>query len=290
MSVRNTTLQLPSSYFENSPKEAIKSILGNDAIVISYERVPIILPNNYIWVNVKYKCLDIDPFKIFKITETKRISNNQSRFVANVNGHYVIVKTDNDGKPFWAKLNNIKEQGYKLSSSEDFDYSIYYYANIIRSTADLFNGYCSIVMNDKLGLHGTKIEAYKELDKPLSNLIPGIDVKCDTKYEKNLLTDFKAVDNYTIKKYVYIDYWKSVDMLNIPDSIVFNASEMTPREIYKKLIDQKAIIICSKKRLNPFTFLVVPNRSCDITKEEIKILLNVLTLDALNYNEYKKDN
>ena len=79
MSVRNTTLQLPSSYFENNPKEAIKSILGNDAIIISYERVPIILPGNYIWINVKYKCLDIDPFKIFKITETKRISNNQEK-------------------------------------------------------------------------------------------------------------------------------------------------------------------------------------------------------------------
>jgi hypothetical protein len=285
----NRNIVLPGSFYELNPVTAIKSILGNDVKIIEYKKLPVILTHSNVLVHVEYTYLDLDPFKLFKINSTKQLANNQQKYVTNIDGHTILFTNNNNNQPFWTKLRNIKENGYQMNAGE-FEYNIYYYGSIIRSQQDIQNSYCSIILNNELGLHGTKIEVYANYKKPFKDLIPNHTFKTDVNYEKNLISTYCAINNYTIAKKIDTTYWMSeIDKNNIPDSIVIDCSDISPNDLVKKLSRQKAVIFCLSQRKNPFVFLLIPHRDGCIKLPQIQILVNTLILDAMNLNVWLED-
>ena len=75
-------LRFPSSIYYADPYAAIRSILGNDVEIISFNESNVILPDSTILVNVEYSSIDFDAFKLWEVEETKIISQQSQKVVA----------------------------------------------------------------------------------------------------------------------------------------------------------------------------------------------------------------
>jgi hypothetical protein len=284
-----TILKIPNSIYSANPEKAIVSILGNDIKIISHEPVNIITNNDEQFINVKYSCIDINPFVIYKIDDIKRCNTHSSFHVCKINNTFVLLTSKPDKLPCYIRINIIKTKKFQLSN--DTDIYISYHGTIIKNKTGIFNNFTNLFEIPKLTIHGFNLYgSIKDVNVPFNEKFKEI-VKnnpFDIQTEKTIFKNFDMFDISGINKYISLNSFKNIDIKNIPNDVIINCESLTPVDIIKQFADKHGIIYLSNKRNSPFVFYLVPDEFYTITKEFLKHLIYILVKDAENLTIFTK--
>ena len=336
--VHEIELRFPSSIYYADPYAAIRSILGNDIEILDYKESNIILPDSNILVNVKYSAIDFDLFKLWKIEDTKITSQQSQKVVAtqlrdtitgellnsiandaSTNARATAANaTANDSisriPPKIVIISNYSPK-YKLVFIKYLDrvnlnsnQNIRYYGFVPQSKSDVLHSYCSIVDNQYLSYHGSKLklpnvgksEAYltNNCDSAklnIQNETRSIQKLFTTGIETNNFTnlnfDLSVIFNIaratiangttsTIANGTTAEIEKEIDLnsssLSVSSGFI-NLAGKSADEIKKAFVGQRGIIILSKFRDNISTILYLNSAANNIYITE-NIIDNLLLI------------
>ena len=315
-------LRFPSSIYYADPYAAIRSILGNDVEIISFNESDIILPDSTILVNVEYSSIDFDAFKLWEVEETKIISQQSQKVVATklkdtITGNELNSTTkDKNLPPKIVVISNYTPKT-KLIFIKYLDRinvgngNIKYYGYSPQSKSDILHSYCSIIDTEFLSYHGSKLKSPKsvfpkdvqELKSSKLNLdleIKAIDKLSNNGIETNNFTNSIIALNNLLNSTdnIRLNDSKTLSEITIRDIPTTNGgfisfSNYTIEELKKAFVGQKGLLIMSKFRNNISTVLYLNTSQADnivITEQAIDNLLLVIDYDNYNLNLYEKYN
>lgn len=265
---------VPNNIYYADPYSAVRSILGNDVEIIELNVSDIILPNNNIIINVKYKMVDFDAFKLYKVEKTKLLKQLSDRYIIDE----IEDTTTNE------KINIKIIVDFNITDSPKYVYLKYYnspypdltlYGKEITKN-DVFHSWCSIFDSIYLSYHGVSIKHILNEDKTFKTLLSK-SVELDEKKELEAYKELTALKNNNFNNACYdIDYLKG-------DIEIINVSNLTPKDL-KKMIGETGILILSEFRKHPFCLLKIKNNESKITSSTIENLIIVLEYDGFNFN------
>lgn len=337
--IHEIELRFPSSIYYADPYAAIRSVLGNDIEILDYKESNIILPDSNILVNVKYSAIDFDLFKLWKIEDTKITSQQSQKVVAtqlrdtitgellnsnsnnNKNSQNSAIPLTNTSTNF-EKLVIISNYSpkYKLIFIKYLDrvnlnsnQNIRYYGFVPQSKSDVLHSYCSIVDNQYLSYHGSKLKFDEKLLRNLNlNTNSKLNIQNETRSIQKLFTTGIETNNFTNLNFdlstifniaaangvdlktiatasTVGEFEKEIDLnkeeLAISSGFV-NLTGKSADEIKKAFVGQRGIILLSKFRDNISTILYLnsSNNNVYITENIIDNLLLVMNYDNYNLN------
>jgi hypothetical protein len=151
----------PANYYNKNPIEAITSVVGTNAEIISIKRHKLILPNNRVLIDVKYKSIDFDTFTIYLCDNPKLVSigsnymisinNTDIRTGEKVNIPIKIFKPvlsslNNDLTKCFIKINTLIADN---SQNNERNNILHYYGIQIKDPHDILHDYCSMFKFNK---------------------------------------------------------------------------------------------------------------------------------------------
>ena len=348
--VHEIELRFPSSIYYADPYAAIRSVLGNDIEILDYKESNIILPDSNILVNVKYSAIDFDLFKLWKIEDTKITSQQSQKVVATqlrdtitgellnstANGASSTITTANttSASSITAANDDSKiviisnySPKYKLVFIKYLDrvnlnsnQNIRYYGFVPQSKSDVLHSYCSIVDNQYLSYHGSKLKLPNSI--LVSNNITDkskLNIQNETRSIQKLFTTGIETNNFTNLNFdlsvifniaaattatiangtttsiangaasTILSNCEEIDLNNSILSVssgFVNLAGKSADEIKKAFVGQRGIIILSKFRDNISTILYLNSTANNIyiTENIIDNLLLIMNYDRYNLN------
>jgi hypothetical protein len=286
---KNVSLRIPDNIYYSNPYAAVRSILGNDVQIININPSDVILNNNDILVNVDYKSIDFNSFKMYEIVETKILSNQSRETIA------TKVKD--------TITNEIIEQNIILYSDEIIDITpgkfifikyidnvnymnLQYYGEVL-NVHNVLHSYCSIIDTQFLSYHGNDIP---NVDVDYSSIKSEIDPELESKAYYKLLSI--SPNNYTNSNF---------DLSNIYSKFGYNNATLktidkypTTKGIYiisnwntSEFVNKHGILIVSKYRHHPLAIIFISSDSDMITKQNIDDMFKMLSYDLYNMRMLK---
>jgi len=305
-------LRFPSSIYYADPYAAIRSILGNDVEIISFNESSIILPDANVLINVEYSSIDFDLFRLYSIEETKTISQQSQKIVATKlrdtitnellpEDKIVVILKDNKSTASPKIFINYLDQ---IGNKNEIK-NIKYYGFIPQSKSDVLHSYCSVIDTEFLSYHGTSIKhtpTFEKSDK-LGQTLP-LNVDLENKAIQKLSIGYGIeVNNFTNSNIdlsillnfgVVLDSQTELSNLKLQEiklddvskkSGIINLSGLKIDDIRKALLNQKGIILISKYRDNISSIVYFKcNSNIIITNNCIENMLLVLDYDNYNLN------
>lgn len=344
--IHEIELRFPSSIYYADPYAAIRSVLGNDIEILDYKESNIILPDSNILVNVKYSAIDFDLFKLWKIEDTKITSQQSQKVVATqlrdtITGELLNSDSNNNNKnsqnsaiPLTNTSTNFEKlviisnysPKYKLIFIKYLDrvnlnsnQNIRYYGFVPQSKSDVLHSYCSIVDNQYLSYHGSKLKFDEKLLRNLNSIATAtsnskLNIQNETRSIQKLFTTGIETNNFTnlnfdlstifniaaangvdLKTFTTTsttgEFEKEINLnkeeLAVSSGFV-NLTGKSADEIKKAFVGQRGIILLSKFRDNISTILYLNsnllNNNVYITENIIDNLLLVMNYDNYNLN------
>lgn len=304
-SLHSKNITLPSNIYYTNPNAAVRSILGNDVEIVNIEESDVILPNDSILLKVDYKMIDFNSFKLYKVVETKALSQQSNKKISTVlidtitneqlTDRNIIVMTTNTSNFYvFLKYSTINNSNQSLNNITS------YYGLEVSTPNAVLHSYCSIFDSNYLSYHGNIIPKILNDDDQFNKYNIKIDssIEFETQNYKQL-TKIKN-NNFTSTCYD-ISYLKDIDNINTYNMIEFNKADFKTLKQptllnlinakvsdLKKLTNNKGIIIVSQFRQSPFIILFIPTNSEVITESTLSNLKTVLEYDIYNYNLLSK--
>lgn len=267
-------LIIPNSIYYADPFSAVRSILGNDVEILELNISDLVLFNDKVIVNVKYKMLDFDAFKLYKVEKTKLLKQLSDRYIIDE----IIDTITNE------KINIKIIVDFNITDSPKYVYLKYYnspypdltiYGKEVTKN-DVFHSWCSIFDSLYLSYHGTSIKHILNEDKQFKTLTKK-EIELNEKEELNAYNEMTAYKNNNFNNACYdIDYLKG-------ETEILNLSNLTPKDL-KKMINTTGILILSEFRKCPFCLIKIKNEESIITESTIENLIIVLEYDGYNFN------
>lgn len=294
----STNLQIPSSIYYADPYAAVRGILGNDVELVSVNEQPMYLPDSNVLVNVEYKMLDFDIFRLYKIITSKTLNNISSQTVAtqiqdtrtkDMINTLVIISTP-PSQTSYMFIKCIATVNATMTPMQ-----IKYYGVPVMKPADVLHSFSSVVDAEFISYHGTQLTHGVEKIPKLT-----LNSHTETSAFRQLMT-LKS-NNYTGISHPIIKLMSTVgqsdlDIIKLKDistssassssltkSCILDMSDMTPSQIVDKLVGKSGIIIVSEYRECLWAVVYIPSDDAHITSQCINKLLILLSNDAFNYD------
>lgn len=285
----STNLQIPSSIYYADPYAAVRSVLGNDVELVSVNEQPMYLPDSNVLVNVEYKMLDFDIFRLYKIITSKTLNNISSQTVAtqiqdtrtkDMINTLVIISSSQTSYMFIKCIATVNATMTPMQ--------IKYYGVPVMKPADVLHSFSSVVDAEFISYHGTQLTHGVEKIPRLT-----LNSHTETSAFRQLMT-LKS-NNYTGISHPIIKLMSTVgqsdlDIIKLKDisstltkPCILDMSDMTPSQIVDKLVG-KGIIIVSEMRECLWAVVYIPSDDAHITSQCIDKLLILLSNDAFNYD------
>lgn len=285
----STNLQIPSSIYYADPYAAVRSVLGNDVELVSVNEQPMYLPDSNVLVNVEYKMLDFDIFRLYKIITSKTLNNISSQTVAtqiqdtrtkDMINTLVIISSSQTSYMFIKCIATVNATMTPMQ--------IKYYGVPVMKPADVLHSFSSVVDAEFISYHGTQLTHGMEKIPKLT-----LNSHTETSAFRQLMT-LKS-NNYTGISHPIIKLMSTVgqsdlDIIKLKDisstltkPCILDMSDMTPSQIVDKLVG-KGIIIVSEMRECLWAVVYIPSDDAHITSQCIDKLLILLSNDAFNYD------
>lgn len=285
----STNLQIPSSIYYADPYAAVRSVLGNDVELVSVNEQPMYLPDSNVLVNVEYKMLDFDIFRLYKIITSKTLNNISSQTVAtqiqdtrtkDMINTLVIISSSQTSYMFIKCIATVNATMTPMQ--------IKYYGVPVMKPADVLHSFSSVVDAEFISYHGTQLTHGVEKIPKLT-----LNSHTETSAFRQLMT-LKS-NNYTGISHPIIKLMSTVgqsdlDIIKLKDisstltkPCILDMSDMTPSQIVDKLVG-KGIIIVSEMRECLWAVVYIPSDDAHITSQCIDKLLILLSNDAFNYD------
>ena len=291
-------LIIPSYVYYKDPIQAVKSLLGNDVEIISTKVNHIILHNGYISVCAKYKALDFNSFKLYKVLETKLLTVNTNTYVATKIQDTITNEIITTPVKLGVKGNSFK---YIYIIYINTLNQISYGGVNIKSKKDIFHSYSSLFDSKYLSYHGTSIPKLIKDTEPLSNLLSFKSkniLENDIKSLNNLLTKnnnysktIYTLSNSDIKgiKYSTLEELVKEFEINSKVSGLVDLSKYSLNDILKLILNKRGNIILSNQRDNPFMcYISLDNNYHLLTENVLNNLITVVSYDAFNYKNFEE--
>lgn len=291
-------LIIPSYVYYRDPIQAVKSLLGNDVEIISTKVNHIILHNGYISVCAKYKALDFNSFKLYKVLETKLLTVNTNTYVATKIQDTITNEIITTPVKLGVKGNSFK---YIYIIYINTLNQISYGGVNIKSKKDIFHSYSSLFDSKYLSYHGTSIPKLIKDTEPLSNLLSFKSkniLENDIKSLNNLLTKnnnysktIYTLSNSDIKgiKYSTLEELVKEFENNSKVSGLVDLSKYSLNNILKLILNKRGNIILSNQRDNPFMcYISLDNNYHLLTENVLNNLITVVSYDAFNYKNFEE--
>lgn len=300
-SLHSRNITLPSNIYYTNPYSAVRSILGNDVEIINIEESDIILPNDSILLKVDYKMIDFNSFKLYKVVETKALSQQSNKKISTVlvdtitneqlTDRNIMVMTTNTSNFYvflkYSTISNSTQPSNNITS---------YYGLEVSTPNAVLHSYCSIFDSNYLSYHGNDIPAILKDNERFNKY--NIKIDASVEFETQNYKQLTKIKNNNFTSTCYdISYLKDVDKINTYNMVEFNdANFKTLKQptllnlINAKVSDlnnlknNKGIIIVSQFRQSPFVILFIPSDSEIITDSTLSNLRTVLDYDIFNYN------
>lgn len=260
---------LPNNYFEKNEIQAIKSIIGNDIKIISYNKADEILHNNNCVVDVEYDCLDFSPFDIYFVDEVKKLNVNSEKYVAKINNKIVKLKLDSKRSNFYIRISPIN---FSTTTEETVEIN---YNGFEVNENNLLCDFCTIFGNKYLTFHGNTVTS-----NPKFNLR----VKPDIKKDNKAFNRFRSINKKDIKTFNH-----ELELSNkiIDKPIVFDFSDMKKEEIIESINNtSKGIFILIHNRSSPYSVIYIPDLNFRISNIQKEYLLDAIFKDIENYEKF----
>ena len=291
-------LIIPSYVYYKDPIQAVKSLLGNDVEIISTKVNHIILHNGYISVCAKYKALDFNSFKLYKVLETKLLTVNTNTYVATKIQDTITNEIITTPVKLGVKGNSFK---YIYIIYINTLNQISYGGVNIKSKKDIFHSYSSLFDSKYLSYHGTSIPKLIKDTEPLNNLLSFKSkniLENDIKSLNNLLTKnnnysktIYTLSNSDIKgiKYSTLEELVKEFEINSKVSGLVDLSKYSLNDILKLILNKRGNIILSNQRDNPFMcYISLDNNYHLLTENVLNNLITVVSYDAFNYKNFEE--
>ena len=289
----STNLQIPSSIYYADPYAAVRGILGNDVELVSVNEQPMYLPDSNVLVNVEYKMLDFDIFRLYKIITSKTLNNISSQTVAtqiqdtrtkDIINTLVILSTP-PSQTSYMFIKCIATVNATMTPMQ-----IKYYGVPVVKPADVLHSFSSVVDAEFISYHGTQLTHSVEKIPKLT-----LNSHTETSAFRQLMT-LKS-NNYTGISHPIIRLMSTVgqsdlDIIKLKDisstsltkPCILDMSDMTPSQIVDRLVGKDGIIIVSEMRECLWAAVYIPSDDAHITSQCIDKLLILLSNDAFNYD------
>ena len=281
-------IAIPSTEFQKNELQSIFSILGNDVFIHNYTKIPLLLSNGFLLVDVEYEQIDFNTFELYLVSNAKQLNVNSDKYVVTVNGKYVkILKPTKD--KFYIKI-----FATNLDVAEENDIQIHYYGLEIKKPKDIMHNFCSIFGTNKLSYHGTKLTT--KIEKYINPLKTKINPLEETLNFKNINVINKDYTNSYINlaSFKINDLFNNLEVIKITQypkkTCIIDFEGNTPDELKKYLLSlKKGYIILLDKR-NPTSLIYVSDTINDLTEHQINYTLLTIGLDLENLEKWCKLN
>lgn len=279
-------IKIPSQEFQKDEYQSIRSILGNDIFIESFNKNEILLPNNYILVDVKYQHIDFNTFDIILVDNPKQLNLNSDKYIVIYQGKYIkLIKPSKD--KFWIKIYANKQE---VTNDKDID--IHYYGIEIKKPKDILHSFISIFGINKLSYHGTTINTNLIFFKnPLNEDI-------DPKKECKFLKEFNVVEKNYTNSYIDVNSFKIQDPINDLSivtlkeqpkcSCIIDFNNSSKEELKKYLLNLKKGYIILTQNRNPTSLIYIKNCNYTLGEKEVDYIILTISLDLENLEKFVK--
>ena len=277
-------IQIPSCEFQKNELQSIYGILGNDIFIHEYHKIPMLLPNGLVLIDVKYEQVDFNTFDIYLVSNPKQFNVNSDKYIVTIDDKYVqILKPSKD--KFYIKLHAMKYE-----SMTENDIKIHYYGLEIKKPKDVLHNFCSIFGMNKLSYHGNKLKS--NIKKYINPLKSKINIKEEMINFKNLNVINKDYTNSYINmnSFKLDDLYNDLEIITLKQypksSCIIDFENSTFDELYDYLKSlKKGYIILTDKRC-PTSLIYIKNNTCDLTETQIYYTLLTINLDLENLTKW----
>ena len=317
----------PANYYNKNPIEAITSVVGTNAEIISINKHKSILPNNRILVDVKYKSIDFDTFTIYLCDNPKLISIGSNFMISDNNtdistGEIVKVPIK-IFKPVVSSLNNdIKKCFIRINTlvENKETKNLHYYGIQIKDPHEIFHDYCSMFRFDKdpealLNLrreseiikYVTKFDQTETFKNILNEIdLDDVDIKQQINYYEDLTTvvsldhnSRKDIEYFKLKLQPYSFYKLAPDSLikhyhsiaenkNVACHLDFR--NITPIMLKNLLLKLKTGIVILMKKRHYTSLIYINDDTKKINVDEVYSIIEKDLNNLLNINKYLVSN
>lgn len=291
---KEENLTLPSAFYYADPYAAVRSILGNDISIISLKVLDIILPDECIVVYVKYSSIDFDSFKLYKVLNTKILSQQSNKCVATelqdtitgeiIKDKLVLLRMESHKKEFYITIKYFQN----INSASD----IVYYGTEV-NLENFKSSFISIFDSRYLSYHGSLLQPPK-VEEAFKNFKTDLDATAETEAFYNLI---KVKNNNFTNACFDASYIHKYYVSTLQALPIFKVSEIS-KEISQdcildlegdisnldKLIGMNAVLIISGSRKNILSCILIHSISDILTKNAIDNAKIVLSYDVYNAN------
>lgn len=299
------TISLPSKIFYADNYGSIKSILGNDIFIEKYTKNDILLPNNYVLINVEYQQIDFSSFEIYQVSNPKKMNLNSNKYVVEIkNGdkkYYVKVMKPNENK-FWIKLYacRVEEPLFEEKNEMFSPLSIHYFGLQIKNPREILHNFCTLFGNEIFTYHGTKLTYnYNKCFNFYENKIPNELVSVDAKKETEAFKNINAIKKGEVNSYYNTSWFKKFDLINVLPTIevkdkedykqiikegvyIIKFNQLTPSDLEELLLKLKYGFVVLTNERSLFSLLYFNTKDYVLTKNMIEMTLTTIVLDYLN--------
>lgn len=279
-------ITLPSAVYYADPHAAVRSILGNDVSIISLEVLDIILPNENIIVKATYNSVDFNAFKLYKVLETKVLSQQSKKYVATKIVDTITGEVINDTL---INLNDTptKKEFYILIKYFQNNFVKYYGTEV--NLSNFKQNYISIFDSAYLSYHGSALEIPKVPEIKPSELSPTYETSVFKSLIKVKNSNFtnSCLDISYIHKYICgsslakLQTLEVCDLNNLKDMCIFTFKDINELD---KLVGSKYILILCAGRKCLMSCILIYDQNTELTQNAINNTKLVLSYDLYNYN------
>lgn len=289
-SFKEENLTLPSAFYYADPYAAVRSILGNDVSIISLKVLDIILPDECIVVYVKYSSIDFDSFKLYKVLNTKILSQQSNKCVATelqdtitgeiIKDKLVLLRMESHKKEFYITIKYFQN----INSASD----IVYYGTEV-NPENFKSSFISIFDSRYLSYHGSLLQPPK-IEKAKGS---DLDATAETEAFYNLIKvknnnftnacfDASYIHKYYVSTLQALPIFKVSDAKGISEDCILDLEGDISN--LDKLIGMNAVLIISGSRKNILSCILIHSISDILTKNAIDNAKIVLSYDVYNAN------